>query len=86
MKVAEFGKTSDGRAITSYTLTGGRSAELEVLDYGGKVRRLSVPDRHGTCENIAMSLDFSKPGFGGSLIGRYANRLAGGKFSIDGTE
>lgn len=86
MKVAEFGTTSDGRPITSYTLTGGRGAELEVLDYGGKVRRLSVPDRHGTCENIAMSLDFSKPGFGGSLIGRYANRLAGGKFSIDGTE
>ena len=86
MKVASFGKTSDGRPITSYTLTGGRGAELEVLDYGGKVRRLSVPDRQGICENIAMSLDFSKPGFGGSLIGRYANRLAEGKFSIDGTE
>ena len=84
MKVAEFGKTSDGRPITSYTLTGGRGAELEVLDYGGKVRRLSVPDRQGICENIAMSLDFSKPGFGGSLIGRYANRIAGGSFPLEG--
>ena len=41
MKVAEFGKTSDGRTITSYTLTGGRGAELEVLDYGGKVQEIT---------------------------------------------
>ncbi len=86
MKVSEYGRTHDGRTVTSYTLVGGNGAELEVLDYGGKVRRISVPDRRGVCENVAMSLDFSKPGFGGSLIGRYANRIAGGRFSIDGKE
>ena len=86
MEVREYGKTADGRAIKSFTLRGGNAAELEVLDYGGKVRRLSVPDRNGVCENVAMSLDFAKPGFGGSLIGRYANRVAGGKFTVDGTE
>lgn len=86
IEVREFGKTSDGRAVKSFTLHGGFGAELEVLDYGGKVRRLSVPDRNGACENVAMSLDFSKPGFGGSLIGRYANRIAGGKFAVDGQE
>ena len=86
MKIAEYGKTADGRQITSYTLSGGAGAELEVLDYGGKVRRLSVPDRAGVCENVAMSLDFSKPGFGGSLIGRYANRIAGGKFTVGGVD
>jgi len=69
----------------SFVLHGGGGAELEVLDYGGKVRRLSVPGRDGVCENVAMSLDFSKPGFGGSLVGRYANRVAGGKFTVDGT-
>ena len=69
----------------SFVLHGSAGAELEVLAYGGKVRRLSVPDRNGRCENVAMSLDFSKPGFGGSLIGRYANRIAGGRFMVDGT-
>jgi len=68
----------------TFVLHGSAGAELEVLDYGGKVRRLSVPDRNGTCENVAMSLDFSKPGFGGSLVGRYANRIAGGRFAVDG--
>ena len=69
----------------SFVLHGSSGAELEVLAYGGKVKRLSVPDRNGQCENVAMSLDFSKPGFGGSLVGRYANRIAGGTFAIDGT-
>ena len=69
----------------SFVLHGSAGAELEVLSYGGKVSRLSVPDRSGRCENVAMSLDFSKPGFGGSLVGRYANRIAGGAFTIDGT-
>ena len=86
MEITEFGKTADGRSIKSFTLHGGNGAELEVLDYGGKVRRISVPDRNGVCENVAMSLDFTKPGFGGSLVGRYANRIAGGKFSVDGRE
>ena len=59
MKIAEYGKTQDGRAVTSYTLEGADGAELEVLDYGGKVRRLAVPDRAGRCENVAVSLDFA---------------------------
>ena len=71
--------------LRSFVLHGSSGAELEVLAYGGKVKRLSVPDRNGRCENVAMSLDFSKPGFGGSLVGRYANRIAGGKFTVDGT-
>ena len=84
MKISEYGKTADGRKITSYTLEGADGAVLEVLDYGGKVRRLCVPDRNGVCENVALSLDFAKPGFGGSLIGRYANRIAAGAFTVDG--
>jgi len=86
MKALAFGKTADGRTTTSFTLEGADGACLEVLDYGGKVVRLCVPDRAGRVENVAISLDFSKPGFGGSLIGRYANRIAGGTFSVDGTD
>ena len=79
-----YGKTSDGREITSYVLNGAGGAVLEALDYGGKIRRLEVPDKNGKVENVAVSLDFTKPGFGGSLIGRYANRIAKGQFTIDG--
>lgn len=86
MKTRGFGKTADGRATTSYALEGAGGAFLEVLDYGGKVVRLCVPDRSGRIENVAMSLDFSKPGFGGSLIGRYANRISRGAFSVDGED
>lgn len=67
-----------------YTLKGTGGAYLTVLDYGGKVEELVVPDRDGKPENVAMSLTFSKPGFGGSLIGRYANRISRGEFTIDG--
>jgi len=84
MDIREYGTTYDGRKITSFTLKGADGAVLEFLDYGGKIRRLEVPNYRGRCENVAMSLDFAKPGFGGSLIGRYANRIAGGAFTVDG--
>ena len=84
MEIREYGKTYDGRKVTSFTLTGAGGVTLEFLDYGGKIRRLEAPDRNGKAENVAMSLDFAKAGFGGSLIGRYANRIAGGRFAVDG--
>ena len=86
MDIREYGKTYDGRKTTSFTLKGADGVVLELLDYGGKIRRLEVPDRSGRCENVAMSLDFAKAGFGGSLVGRYANRIAGGRFAVDGVE
>ena len=84
MKITNFGVTGDGREVTSFTLKNNNGVVLELLDYGGKIRRLEAPDRSGRAENVAMSLDFAKPGFGGSLIGRYANRIAGGRFAVDG--
>ena len=84
MDIREYGKTYDGRKTTSFTLKGADGVVLELLDYGGKIRRLEAPDRNGKAENVAMSLDFAKAGFGGSLVGRYANRIAGGKFAVDG--
>ena len=84
MKIDKYGTTPAGADMTAYTLEGANGAFLQVLDYGGKVVRLCVPDKSGACENVAMSLSFAKPGFGGSLIGRYANRISGGRFTIDG--
>lgn len=54
MKVDAFGKTHDGRAITAFTLEGRDGACLQVLDYGGKVVRLCVPDRNGKLENFVL--------------------------------
>lgn len=84
MEIHEYGQTYDGRKVTSFTLKNADGVTLELLDYGGKIRRLEVPGRDGKAENVAMSLDFAKAGFGGSLVGRYANRIAGGRFVVDG--
>ena len=70
MEIHEYGQTYDGRKVTSFTLKNADGVTLELLDYGGKIRRLEVPGRDGKAENVAMSLDFAKAGFGGSLVGR----------------
>lgn len=84
-----FGTTADGRAVEIFTLDNGRGMTVSVTTYGCIVTGLWVPDRHG--ERADVVLGFSTlaeylaghPYFG-ALVGRYANRIAGGSFSLDG--
>jgi len=74
-----------------YVLQNARGMTVEILSYGGIIRSISVPDRTGQMANVVLG--FKTPGeyrgthpYFGSITGRYANRIAGGKFTLDGVE
>ena len=82
-----FGTTKNGREVTAYTLKGAGGLSLEVLDWGGRVNRVILPDG----KDIALGFDAPEgwengDSYYGCLIGRYANRIKDGKFSIDGVD
>ena len=88
---ASFGKLPDGTEIESYTLHNTQGASAKVITYGATLTELYVPDRHGKMGDVVLGFDNLEgylgqhPFFGGT-IGRYANRIAKGKFTLDGKE
>jgi aldose 1-epimerase len=85
-----FGTLADGTAVDRYRLTG-CAIEAEIIPYGGTITALRVPDRKGAVANVVLGFPtlegYTFPGrFFGSIIGRYANRIARGRFILDGTE
>ncbi len=86
-----FGKTADGQAVDIFTLTNIKGAEARIINYGGILVSLKMPDRSGKLEDIVLGYD-SMDGYNknspylGALIGRYANRIAKGKFKLNGHE
>jgi len=86
---AAFGSTADGKAVSVYTLTNDRGASVKFLSYGGIITQINVPDRWGRIGNVVLGLNTAaeyeaKSPYFGALVGRYANRIAAGKFSLDG--
>ena len=85
-----FGRLPDGTPVDRWTVEAG-GVRLRVLSYGGIVQALEVPDRHGRRANVSLgfadldSYVADSPYFG-ALIGRYGNRIARGRFTLDGTE
>ena len=86
-----FGKTSDGRTARLYTLTNKNGMRVRFTDYGGLITEISTPDRAGKFANVALGFtsagEYEKRngGYGfGSPIGRYANRIGGARFTLDG--
>jgi aldose 1-epimerase len=84
-----FGTTAGGAAVEEYTLTNARGVEVKIITYGGIITSVKTPDRDGNVANIALGCpnlkDYeTKSPYFGALIGRYGNRLAGGKFTLDG--
>ncbi len=88
---APFGKTSGGKPVAIYTLTNPGGMEAKITNYGGIVTQLHVPDRNGQLGDVVLGYDKlssyikASPYFG-CIAGRYANRIAKGRFSIEGTE
>jgi len=84
-----FGRLADGREARLFTLDNGRGLVAEVTNFGGIIVRLLVPDRAGRAADVVLGVDSAgefeakAAGFN-SVIGRYANRIAGGRFTLDG--
>jgi aldose 1-epimerase len=84
-----YGKTAVGQTVTEYALTNAQGASVRILTYGGIVTELYVPDRDGHLANVVLgrpslaAYEAKNPYFG-ALIGRFANRIAGGVFELDG--
>jgi aldose 1-epimerase len=84
-----FGTTPSGQAVSLYTLTNANGIELRTMDYGGIITSLRTPDRNNAFADIVLGYDSlagylkTTPYFG-ALVGRYANRIAKGHFTLDG--
>ena len=87
-EVTEFG-VIDERPVKLFTLTNATGAEVRITEYGGIVVSIRVPDRDGRLGDIALGYDgladyVADNPFFGTITGRYANRIAGGRFKLDG--
>jgi aldose 1-epimerase len=87
---APYGSLADGSAVDQYTLANQRGMTVKIITYGGIVTEIDTPDRHGKTANVALGFDnladyVAKSPYFGAIIGRYANRIAKGMFSLDGT-
>jgi aldose 1-epimerase len=84
-----YGVTAKGEAIDVYTLRNKRGVSINVLTYGGIITEMLIPDRDGVCTNVALTLPdlraYENRANFSSLLGRYANRISGGGFTLDGT-
>ena len=86
-----FGSTTDGQAVDLYTLTNSQGMRATITNYGGIVTSLWVPDHDGNLGDVVLGYDnlddylASSPYFG-AIVGRYGNRIAKGRFTLDGVE
>jgi aldose 1-epimerase len=91
VKVEPFGKTQDGQQVDIVTLTNSAGLRARITNYGGILVSMETPDRQGKLGDVVLGFDnldgYLKPHpCFGAIIGRYANRIGGAKFSLDGRE
>ena len=84
-----FGKTSSGEAIDLYSLSNKKGMEVSITNFGATIVTLRVPDRAGKSADVVLGFDTLEgyengKSYFGATVGRYANRIGGGTFSIDG--
>ena len=86
-----FGTTRDGTEVLEFTLCSGNGVTTSIITWGGIIRALYTPDRTGKSEDIVLGFDTLAPyeerhPYFGTITGRFANRIARGKFSLDGKQ
>src|SRR5216683_8435311 len=84
-----FGKTASGEQINLYRLSNKKGMEVAITNFGATVVVLKVPDRTGKAADVVLGFDALEgyengTAYFGATVGRYGNRIGGGKFSIDG--
>lgn len=86
-----FGRMPDGRTVNIYTLTNSQGYKARITNYGAKLVSLDVPDKERKLDNVILGYDsldsyLSGDQYFGATVGRYANRIAHGKFSLNGAD
>ena len=84
-----FGALADGTKIDSVTLANGAGMSVRIITLGATLQSVIVPDKQGRKEDVTLGYDkaqdyLTRPNYFGVSVGRYANRIAKGKFSLDG--
>jgi aldose 1-epimerase len=84
-----FGKTAANEPVTLYTLKNTQGMEVHIMNYGAIITKIIVPDKNEVMEDVVLGFenvaDYIKDSpYFGAIVGRYGNRIAGGKFSLDG--
>ena len=87
--VKPFGTLPGGEAVSLYTMTNKAGASVSVTNYGGIVTSICVPDKNGALADVALGFDnldgyLADHGCMGDTVGRYGNRIALGRFNLDG--
>ena len=86
-----FGKTAAGEDVSLYTLSNAKGMQATITNYGARVVTLSAPDRNGKFADVVLGFDtldgyLKENPYFGAIVGRYGNRIAKGKFTLDGVE
>ena len=84
-----FGTAATGEVVDLFTMTNANGIEVRAITYGGIILSIKTPDRDGRWDDIVLGFDSLEPyeagsPYFGSIIGRYGNRIAGGRFTLDG--
>lgn len=85
--ISEYGSTHDGKVVHQYTLINDNRMSVKLLDFGGTITQINLPDKHGEITNVLLELPNvaayeERPNFS-TLVGRFANRIGGG-FELNG--
>jgi aldose 1-epimerase len=86
---APFGKTQDGKPVTVFTMTNANGMRVRAMTYGAIIVSIEVPDRSGALGDVTLGYDtadgyLKDTSFIGAVVGRYGNRIAKGRFTLDG--
>ena len=89
IKRSVFGKMPNGQEIHLYTLSNANGMQVGITNYGGRIVTILAPDRHGQMADVVLGFDnlqgyLDTHTYFGALVGRFANRIADGKFTLDG--